>query len=103
MAHRFDDGEVVANEDERQTPIALQVEKQIQNLRLNRNVERRDGFVANQQVRTGDQGAGNVQTLPLTAGEFVRIAGEKGEGQAGRVEGLIHALPPFIAGPAVCA
>ncbi len=41
-------------------------------MRLHRNVERADRLVGDDQLRPGNQGAGDRDTLPLPSGEFVR-------------------------------
>lgn len=46
-----DDGEVVGNEQVGQSELMLEFDQQVEYLRLDRNVERRDGFVANDQRR----------------------------------------------------
>ncbi len=40
----------------------------MQNLRLYRNVERRGGFIGDQQLRSADQRHGDHDTLAQTAG-----------------------------------
>ena len=57
-----------------QSQIVLQVLQQIQDLRLDRHVERRHRLVAHHQLGGQRQGAGDADALPLTAGELVRIA-----------------------------
>ena len=54
--------------------VALQLAQQIENLRLHRDIERRRGFVADDQFRLDCQGSRDRDALPLAAGEFVRIA-----------------------------
>ena len=44
-------------------------------------IERRDGFIANQQGGLADQGPGDGDALPLAAGELVRIAIEQVSGK----------------------
>ena len=52
----------------------LQVEHQVDDLRADRDVERRDRFVGDDDLRLQRQRARNGDPLPLAAGEFVRIA-----------------------------
>ncbi len=54
----------------------LQVLEKVEDLRLDRDVERRYRLVADQQVRAEREGAGDADALALAAGEAVRIAVE---------------------------
>ena len=53
---------------------ALELLQQIHDLRLNRNVERRDRFVGDDKVGVGGERARDADALPLPAGKFVRVA-----------------------------
>ncbi len=66
--------QIMGNEQHRQAEPRFEVFKQVQNLRLHRHIERRDGFVGDQDFRLERQRAGDADALPLAAGEFVRIA-----------------------------
>ena len=68
------DRQVMGDEHIRQPHILLQIHHQVQHLRTNRHVQRGDGFIGNHHVRVQHQTTGNRDTLPLTAGEHVRIA-----------------------------
>ena len=70
----FYDRQIVRNEQISESPFLLQFFKQVDNLRLNGNVERRNGFVANNEFGVYRKGARNADTLALAAREFVRIA-----------------------------
>ena len=59
--------QIVADEDAGQIKIAVQFKEQIDDLRLNRHVQRGDRFVADQYVGLHGQRTGNRDTLPLTA------------------------------------
>ena len=48
--------------------------QQIEHLRLDRNIQRGNRFVADDQLRIQRQRAGDADALPLPAGELVRIA-----------------------------
>ena len=48
--------------------------KKLKNLRLNRDVERRDRFISNQNFRVKRQCAGNPYPLSLSTGKLMRIA-----------------------------
>jgi len=54
--------------------LIAQVFQQIYDLRLDRDVERRDRLVANDDVRVQGQGAGNTDALALAAAHFMGIA-----------------------------
>ena len=53
------------NEQIRQTQPLLQIHQQVDDLRLNRNIERRHRFVTDQQLGLHRQRASNADTLPL--------------------------------------
>ena len=69
-----DHRQVVADEQIGQAELVLQVHHQVQHLRLDRNVERRDRFVGHHDPRPQHQRARDGDALALTAGEHVRIA-----------------------------
>ena len=74
VAHVAHDGEVVGDEDQRQAELALQVAQQVQDLRLDRHVERGDRLVGDDHLRLQGERAGDADALPLAAGELVRVA-----------------------------
>ena len=76
------DVEVVADEDVGQAELLLEVHEQVQHLRLDRLVERRDGLVEDDQARLERERAGDVDALALAARQLVRIAA--GEADADR-------------------
>jgi hypothetical protein len=57
--------------------VVLQVLQQVDDLRLNRNVERRDRFVQHQEARLDRERPRDTDTLALAAGKFMRIAIER--------------------------
>jgi hypothetical protein len=65
------------NKNEGQPEFLLQVLQQVQYLCLDRNVERRHGFVTDNQVRLQRQRAGDTDTLPLPTRETVRVTIQK--------------------------
>jgi hypothetical protein len=77
MADVLDDRDVVRDEQIGEPEIALQIDEQVDDLRLHRHVERRYRLVADNEARPQRQGAGNPDALTLTAGEFVRVAVER--------------------------
>ena len=52
----------------------LQLQQQLHDLRLNRDVQRRHGFVGDDERRVERQRARDADALPLAAAELVRIA-----------------------------
>ena len=87
-------GEVVADEQVGDAQFCLQVMHQVQHLRLHRHVQRTDGFVRHDQLRPGDQGPRNGDTLALAAREFMRVFVEVAGAQAHRIQHVcgLHAL-----------
>ena len=65
--------QVVADEQIGQAEPCLQVAHQVEDLRLHRHVQRRGGFVADQEFRLARQRAGDRDALALAAGELVRV------------------------------
>ncbi len=74
MADTLDDRHVVADEQVGQPELLLQVEHEVDDLRLDRDVEGRDGLVGDDDLRVEGKRAGDAQALPLAAGEFMREA-----------------------------
>ena len=54
--------------------IFLELVEQIQYLRLHRDVQGRDRFVADNEFGLQSNGPGNTDALPLPAAELVRVA-----------------------------
>ena len=65
--------EVVGDQDDGGAGFALQQAHQLQNLCLDRHVERRGRFVGDQQAWFARQGHGNHHALAHAAGELVRV------------------------------
>src|SRR5215831_2000911 len=65
---------VVGYENQGQAEFALQIHQQIDDLGLDRDVERRDGLVADDQLRFQDHGASDPDALALPTGKFVWVA-----------------------------
>lgn len=74
VGHVVDDREVVRDEQHRQAELFLQVLEKIQDLCLHRNIECRNGFIADEKLRHERERPGNPDALPLAAGEAVGIA-----------------------------
>ena len=67
-------GEVVRDEEIGQAALALQCFQQIDDLPLDRHVERRHRLVADDELRLDRERARDADALALAAGELVRIA-----------------------------
>ena len=67
------DGEVVGDEQVREAELALELLQQIDDLCLDRDVERGHGLVADDQLGVQRERPGEADPLPLTAGKLVRI------------------------------
>ena len=76
------DREIMRDEQIAQPEPLLQVEQQIDDLGLHRDVERRDRFVADDEFRPQRERPRDADALPLAAGEFMRVAVAAGAGQA---------------------
>jgi hypothetical protein len=81
MADALDHRHVVGDEQEGELHLCLQVEQQIDHLRLDRDIERRDAFVGDDHLRLERQRARDADALALAAGELVRIAVAMSAGQ----------------------
>ena len=73
VADVLDHREIVRDEQVSEPHLALQVDHQVQDLRLDRDVERRHRLVADDQLRLERERAGDADALALAAGELVRI------------------------------
>ena len=83
----------MGDEDHRKVQIALKVGQKIDDLGLNRHIERGNRLIADQKLRFHDQRAGDADPLTLTAGKFVRIAVDLVRQQADAVH---HRLDPDL-------
>ena len=90
VAHVAHDRQVVGDEHDRQPELALHVAQQVQHLRLDRHVERRDGLVGDQQLRLQRERARHADALALAAGELVRVAVVVLGVQADHLHQLLH-------------
>ena len=67
------DRQVVGDEQVGQAELLLEVLQQVDHLRLDRHVERRDRLVADDDLRAQRERAGDPDALALAAGELVRV------------------------------
>src|SRR5215470_8771654 len=68
-----DNGQVMADENIRQAKLTPKIEQQVENLRLNRHVERRGRLIEQYNLGLDDQGAGDGNPLALAAAECARV------------------------------
>ena len=66
--------QVVGNKQISDVSLFLQIIQQIENLRLDRDIQRRDRLIADDEIGIERQSAGDADALPLAAGKFVRIS-----------------------------
>ena len=92
VADVADDAQVVGDEQVGQPELALEPLEQVDDLGLDRHVERADRLVGDDQVRVEGERAGHADALALAAGELVRIARREVRVEADRREQLADAL-----------
>ena len=93
------DREVVRDEEVGEAEVVLEPGEQVDDLGLDRDVERRDRLVEDDQLRVEREGARDADPLPLPAGELVREAVRVLRAEPDRPQELLDATPPFL--PAV--
>ena len=98
VADVLDHREVVRDEQIRQLQFVLQIHQQVDDLRLDRDVERGDRLVADDQVRVERQRAGDADALALPAGEFVGIGLHRLRPQSDSLEQMRHPVAPLGGG-----
>ena len=79
-----------------QVSFLLNFQQQFYNLRLNRYVERGRRLVQNQQLRFQNQSSGNGNSLPLSAGKFMRIFSQIRDLQSRFRQNLQNPFPPLF-------
>ena len=72
--------------------LLLEVQQQVDDLRLDRHVQCGDRLVADDESRLGRQRTGNADTLPLAAGELVREPVQ----EVGREAAVVHDLEDHL-------
>ena len=70
----LDHRKVVRDEQHREAEPRPQIKQQVDHLRLDRDVERGDRLVGDEQLGFRGERAGDADALALAAGEFVRVA-----------------------------
>src|SRR5205809_4388138 len=82
VRHVLDDRQIVADEEQREAELPLQILQQVDDLRLDGDVERRDRLVADDQFGFRGKRPGDADTLALAAREFMRSAAQRVARQA---------------------
>ena len=75
VRQRADHREVVADEQIGDAVTGLQGAQQVEDFRLDRDVQGAGGFVKDEDFGLQDEGAGDGDALALAAAEFMRVAG----------------------------
>ena len=93
-----DDAEIVGDEHEAHGELALQLGQQVQDLRLDRHIERGGRLIGQDQRRRAHQRHGDHHPLAQAAGELVRVlleaASRRGDADAvEQVDGALACLP----------
>lgn len=70
IGHLLDDGEVVGNKEQGQAGALAQFAEEVEEARLNRDIEGANGFVADEDLRLYGEGAGDEDTLALATAEL---------------------------------
>ena len=98
VADVLDHRQVVGDEQVGEAELLLQVLEQVDDLGLDRHVERRHRLVADDQLGLHRQRAGDADALALAAGELVRIAAHVVGLQADGLEQLHHPVRELLPG-----
>src|SRR5450759_3979592 len=90
LCHFSDDGKVVGNDENGHTQLLLKSTHQVQNLRLDGDIERRRGFIRDQEFRVRRQCHGDHDPLTHAAAHLMRVLAEApfGLGDADQVKHL---------------
>src|SRR5712692_5106197 len=90
--------QVVRDEKIGEVTFLLEALDQVQNLRLDGHVERRDRLVGDDEIRAGRQRAGDADALLLAAGKLVRVPVDEAAAQSDGLHQLLDARAfPFTA------
>jgi len=97
VGHLGDDAKVVRDEEERQVVARFQLSKQLQDLRLDRDVERRCRLVGDDERWPAGERDGDHHALPHSAGQLMRVVADAPRriGNPDRLEQLLGARPRF--------
>ena len=98
IRYRAHDAHIVRDEETGELLFLLQGVQQVEDLGLDRDVEGRDGLVADQELRLRGQRAGNAHALPLPSGELAGIAKDRLPRQSDAFEQFHGALQTAASG-----
>ena len=87
--------QVVGNEQVGDAQFLLQISEQVQNLRLDRDIEGRNRLVADDESRLYRQGPGDTDPLALAPRKFVRITPDMGGVELNPLEEFLHPPGPL--------
>ena len=88
VAHQLHHLQIVRDEEIRQTQTRLQIAQQVDDLRLDRDVERAGGLVGHDEARADGEHARDAHATLLAAGQLVREARELGRLQIHLIQQL---------------
>ena len=91
----LNNGKVVADEEVGQLVLILQLVQQVDDLRLNGHIQRRDRLVADDKLGVERERTRDADTLALAAGELVRVAVLVEGLQAAVVHDLVDVIVEF--------
>ena len=96
MTDVADHRQVVGDEQVRQVELLPKVLQQVDDLRLDGDIQRRHRFIQHQELRLDRQSAGDADALTLAAAELVRISRREIGLQRDSTEQFLH---PFLSRP----
>jgi len=87
-----DDGKVMGDEQVREPEPLLEIGEEVQDLRLDRHVERGHGFVEHHKIRLQRERTGDADALALPARQLVRVSCRVFRAEADEIQQLGHAV-----------
>jgi len=91
----FTTEKIVRDENEAEAHLPDELCEQVENLGLDRDIERRHRFVGDDHPRPQRQGAGDGDTLPLAPGELMRVFLHEARREADELHEFSHARRDF--------
>ena len=85
-------GKVVGNKKVGQIEFFLELFQQVDYLGLNRNIQGRNRFITDNEIRIQCQSPGDANPLALSTGKFVGVALDEKWIQAHQIEQLLHSF-----------
>ena len=105
IAHTGDHPQIVGDEEIGDVPLALEAGQEVQDVGLDRDIERRNDFIAQQQLGIDRQGPSDIDPLPLASRELVGSSvrhrrrqpdgPERGVDRFGQVSSFTPAQDPY--------